>query len=122
MNPLRFAITSSLSLLALCSGLVFASTAQAQNSNRLDIPSNNPFRDSPNTGDRNPMQGEGGLDMFDIIHRSNFGGGRTLEQFRSGQEGRLDNAADAFRRRQLELIRQQESISTDEVDSLNLDN
>ncbi|TVR04062.1 MAG: hypothetical protein EA395_16695 [Phormidium sp. GEM2.Bin31] len=67
------------------------------------------------------MQGEGGLDMFDIIHRSNFGNGPSLDQFRSTQEGRLDNAADAFRRRQLELIRQQDAISTDEVESLNLD-
>lgn len=67
------------------------------------------------------MQGEGGLDMFDIIHRSNFGNGPNFDQFRSNQEGRLNNAADDFRRRQLELIRQQDSLSTDEVEPLNLD-
>ncbi|NMG58288.1 hypothetical protein E1H12_07060 [Geitlerinema sp. P-1104] len=120
MNPLRSLVPASLTLVALASSLVLATTAQAQN--RRDVPSNNPFQDSPNMGDRNPMQGEGGLDMFDIIHRSNFGNGPSLEQFRSGQEGRLDNAADAFRRRQLELIRQQDAVSIDELESPNLDN
>ena len=120
MNPLRFLVSSSLTLIALASSLVLATTAQAQSSR--DVPSNDPFRDSPNTGDRNPMQGEGGLDMFDIIHRSNFGGGQTLEDFRSGQEGRLNTAADDFRRRQLELIRQQDAVSTEELESPNPDN
>ncbi|KPQ39162.1 MAG: hypothetical protein ACLFM4_05800 [Phormidium sp.] len=119
MNLLRFLVSRSLPLIALASSLVLATTAQAQSSR--DVPSNDPFRDSPNTGDRDPMQGEGGLDMLDIIHRSNLSGGQTLEDFRSGQEGRLNTAADDFRRRQLERIRQQDAISTDEVESLNLD-
>jgi len=120
MNPLRFLVSSSLTLVALASSLVLTTTAQAQSSR--DVPSNDPFRDSANTGDRDPMQGEGGLDMLDIIHRSNLSGGQTLEQFRSGQEGRLNNAADDFRRRQLELIRQQNTVSTDELESPNPDN
>lgn len=110
LNLLR----GGLSLLAIAASLaVLPNAARAQTEVYSDAPANDPFDNSATSGDRNPLEGEGGLNMLDIIHRTNMTGGMTIEEFSSGQDGRLNNAAQDFRSRQLELIRQREAMDAD---------
>lgn len=115
MNDLPSAFTRALAMLALVGGswALMPAAARAQTDIYSDAPSNDPFDNTSTMGDRNPMEGEGGLNMLDIIHRTNMTGGMTIEEFRSGQEGRLDNAAQDFRSLQLERIRQQEAAGSE---------
>lgn len=44
---------------------------------------------------------------FELIHRANLGGGRSMSDFRQQQQQNFNDAAAEFRARQQELLRQQ---------------
>ncbi len=50
--------------------------------------------------------------ILDLIHNAQFGSIRTQEQFRQDQEQNIDSAAQEFRNRQQQLLRQSQDAST----------
>lgn len=53
-----------------------------------------------------------GIDsMLDLIHNANFGSIRTQEQFRQDQQQSINSAAQEFRDRQQQLLRQSQTIN-----------
>ncbi|RMG11409.1 MAG: hypothetical protein D6728_08900 [Cyanobacteria bacterium J055] len=62
-----------------------------------------------NPNEVNPFTGssDGGVDVFDILHRARFDRGRTEDEYLNNQEAILLDDAAAFRARQLELLRRQ---------------
>jgi len=54
----------------------------------------------------------GGINsMLDLIHNANFGSIRTQEQFRQDQQQSINSAAQEFRDRQQQLLRQSQSTN-----------
>lgn len=48
-----------------------------------------------------------GLDMYDLFHQLSTGPIPTMSEFRQSQQQHINSAADSFRARQMELLRQQ---------------
>jgi len=48
---------------------------------------------------------------FELIHRANLGGGRSMSDFRQQQQQNFNDAAAEFRARQQELLRQQRQVA-----------
>lgn len=56
------------------------------------------------------------VNMFDIIHRANFGTTRSMQEFRMEKEQSINDAAADFRSRQLQMLRDREQgVSDDEA-------
>ncbi|MDR9402775.1 MAG: hypothetical protein RI580_04985 [Halothece sp. Uz-M2-17] len=56
-----------------------------------------------------------GLNPFDLIHRSNFSQGRSIEEYRIEQQQNLNNAASQFRQQQQQLLQQESQNTTEEM-------
>ncbi len=56
---------------------------------------------------------------FELIHRANLGGGRSMSDFRQQQQQNFNDAAAEFRARQQELLRQQRQAAPINSESVN---
>ncbi|MEG4055533.1 MULTISPECIES: hypothetical protein [unclassified Microcoleus] len=67
-----------------------------------------PLRDFQTQDNTDPFSGRSsGSGIFDLIHRSNLGGGRSMEEFNSEQRKNLNDAAAEFRNKQRLLLEKQ---------------
>ncbi|MBZ8179525.1 MAG: hypothetical protein SAL07_06905 [Oscillatoria sp. PMC 1051.18] len=57
--------------------------------------------------------GDGSFNPFDLIHRANLNSDRSLDEFRQESAENLNNAADEFRRLQLERMRSGQQNTTE---------
>ncbi|MEC4985645.1 MAG: hypothetical protein SAJ37_20960 [Oscillatoria sp. PMC 1068.18] len=57
--------------------------------------------------------GDGSFNPFNLIHRANLTGDRSLDEFRQESTENLNNAADDFRRLQLERMRSRQQNTTE---------
>jgi hypothetical protein len=73
-----------------------ASFAQASGLNNAQ-----PLQDFQTQDNTDPFSGQSsGSAIFDLIHRSQLGGGRSMEEFNSQQRQNLNDAAAEFRNKQ----------------------
>ncbi|MEG5017965.1 MULTISPECIES: hypothetical protein [unclassified Microcoleus] len=80
-----------------------ASFAQASGLNNAQ-----PLQDFQTQDNTDPFSGRSsGSGIFDLIHRSKLGGGRSMEEFNSEQRQNLNDAAAEFRNKQRLLLENQ---------------
>ncbi|MEG3922756.1 MULTISPECIES: hypothetical protein [unclassified Microcoleus] len=80
-----------------------ASFAQASGLNNAQ-----PLQDFQTQDNTDPFSGRSsGSGIFDLIHRSKLGGGRSMEEFNSEQQQNLNDAAAEFRNKQRLLLEKQ---------------
>lgn len=80
-----------------------ASFAQASGLNNAQ-----PLRDFQTQDNTDPFSGRSsGSGIFDLIHRSRLGGGRSMEEFTTEQRQNLNDAAAEFRNKQRLLLENQ---------------
>ncbi|MEG4968835.1 hypothetical protein QUB11_19645 [Microcoleus sp. B6-A1] len=80
-----------------------ASFAQASGLNNAQ-----PLQDFQTQDNTDPFSGRSsGSGIFDLIHRSKLGGGRSMEEFNSEQRQNLNDAATEFRNKQRLLLEKQ---------------
>ena len=81
-----------------------ASFAQASGLNNAQ-----PLQDFQTQDNTDPFSGRSsGSGIFDLIHRSRLGGGRSMEEFNTEQRQNLNDAAAEFRNKQRLLLQQQD--------------
>lgn len=67
-----------------------------------------PLQDFQTQDNTDPFSGRSsGSGIFDLIHRSRLGGGRSMEEFNSEQRQNLNDAAAEFRNKQRLLLENQ---------------
>ena len=82
-------------------------TTFAQASN-LNNNSAQPLQDFQTKDNTDPFSGRSsGSGIFDLIHRSRLGNGRSMEEFNSEQRQNLNDAAAEFRNKQRQLLEKQ---------------
>ena len=80
-----------------------ASFAQASGLNNAQ-----PLQDFQTQDNTDPFSGRSsGSGIFDLIHRSRLGGGRSMEEFTTEQRQNLNDAAAEFRNKQRLLLEKQ---------------
>jgi hypothetical protein len=80
-----------------------ASFAQASGLNNAQ-----PLQDFQTQDNADPFSGRSsGSGIFDLIHRSRLGGGRSMEEFTTEQRQNLNDAAAEFRNKQRLLLENQ---------------
>ena len=80
-----------------------ASFAQASGLNNAQ-----PLQDFQTQDNTDPFSGRSsGSGIFDLIHRSQLGGGRSMEEFNTEQRQNLNDAAAEFRNKQRLLLEKQ---------------
>ncbi len=80
-----------------------ASFAQASGLNNAQ-----PLQDFQTQDNTDPFSGRSsGSGIFDLIHRSRLGGGRSMEEFTTEQRQNLNDAAAEFRNKQRLLLENQ---------------
>jgi hypothetical protein len=80
-----------------------ASFAQASGLNNAQ-----PLQDFQTQDNTDPFSGRSsGNGIFDLIHRSQLGGGRSMEEFTTEQRQNLNDAAAEFRNKQRLLLEKQ---------------
>jgi hypothetical protein len=80
-----------------------ASFAQASGLNNAQ-----PLQDFQTQDNTDPFSGRSsGSGIFDLIHRSQLGGGRSMEEFTTEQRQNLNDAAAEFRNKQRLLLENQ---------------
>ena len=80
-----------------------ASFAQASGLNNAQ-----PLQDFQTQDNSDPFSGRSsGSGIFDLIHRSRLGGGRSMEEFTTEQRQNLNDAAAEFRNKQRLLLENQ---------------
>lgn len=109
IRHLFLGLSLSLSFAVLGSTL-FPAYGQTRNDLEVERPSNRNEQDAFSSGFGD------GLSPFDLIHRSNLGGGPSMEHFRQRQERNLDGAASEFRQQQQELLRQRNQDSSENLE------
>src|SRR6478672_2547794 len=91
---------------AIASSALFspqASFAQASGLNNAQ-----PLQDFQTQDNTDPFSGRSsGSGIFDLIHRSQLGGGRSMEEFTTEQRQNLNDAAAEFRNKQRLLLENQ---------------
>jgi hypothetical protein len=81
-----------------------ASFAQASGLNNAQ-----PLQDFQTQDNTDPFSGRSsGSGIFDLIHRSRLGGGRSMEEFNTEQRQNLNDAAAEFRNKQRLILQQQD--------------
>jgi hypothetical protein len=81
-----------------------ASFAQASGLNNAQ-----PLQDFQTKDNTDPFSGRSsGSGIFDLIHRSQLGGGRSMEEFTTEQRQNLNDAAAEFRNKQRLILQQQD--------------
>ncbi|MBE9119253.1 hypothetical protein IQ269_00135 [Tychonema sp. LEGE 07199] len=82
-----------------------ATFAQASNLNNNNA---QPLQDFQTQDNSDPFSGRSsGSGIFDLIHRSRLGGGRSMEEFNTEQRQNLNDAAAEFRNKQRQLLEKQ---------------
>jgi len=82
-----------------------ASFAQASGLNNNNA---QPLQDFQTQDNTDPFSGRSsGSGIFDLIHRSRLGGGRSMEEFNTEQRQNLNDAAAEFRNKQRQLLEKQ---------------
>jgi len=79
-----------------------ASFAQASGLNNAQ-----PLQEFQTQDNTDPFSGSSGSGIFDLIHRSRLGGGRSMEEFTTEQRQNLNDAATEFRNKQRLLLENQ---------------
>jgi len=102
----KLMIQIAASAIATCALLSPQATfAQASN---LNNNSAQPLQDFQTQDNTDPFSGRSsGTGIFDLIHRSQLGGGRSMEEFNSEQRQNLNDAAAEFRNKQRQLLEKQ---------------
>jgi hypothetical protein len=113
--PLRLLIIAVASILAAGLVLPLPEPAIAQEAS-ADL-----LEDDSLSGDNgsDPFAGNssGSAGMFELFHRANLSGDRSIYEYSREQEQNINTAAEDFRTRQLELLQQQQN-STEVTDSV----
>ncbi|HAT15241.1 MAG TPA: hypothetical protein DCS91_18190 [Microcoleaceae bacterium UBA11344] len=90
-------------LSAIASSTLFlpqATFAQASSLNNSQ-----PLQDFQTNDNPDPFSGRSsGTGLFDLIHRSRLGGGRSMDEFTSEQRQNLNDAAAEFRNKQRQML------------------
>jgi hypothetical protein len=63
-----------------------------------------PLQDFQTNDNPDPFSGSSGTGVFDLIHRSRLGNGRSVEEFSTEQRQNLNDAAAEFRNKQRLLL------------------
>ena len=82
-----------------------ATFAQASGLNNNNAQPLQDFQTKDNTDPFSGRSSGGGI--FDLIHRSRFGGGRSIEEFNTEQRQNLNDAAAEFRNKQRQMLEKQ---------------
>ncbi len=85
-------------------------TPQATFAQASGLNNNNaqPLQDFQTKDNTDPFSGRSsGAGIFDLIHRSQLGGGRSMEEFNSEQRQNLNDAAAEFRNKQRQILEKQ---------------
>ena len=99
-KPGNLMMRVALSAIAFSTLLLPQSTlAQANGLNNSQPLQNFQTNDNPD-----PFSGSSGTGMFDLIHRSRLGNGRSIEEFSTEQRQNLNDAAAEFRNKQRLLL------------------
>ncbi|HEY9676301.1 MAG TPA: hypothetical protein V6D11_32965 [Waterburya sp.] len=102
----RIALGVGVSTVAIAlTAAVFPQVASAQ----LTPGSAQPLPDQSRQNERDSFGGNlgnGDLSIFNLIHRAQLGGLRDMGEFSQEQNQNLNSAAEEYKRRQLQLIRQ----------------
>ena len=83
---------------------------QATLAQASDLNNNNaqPLQDFQTKDNTDPFSGRSsGSGIFDLIHRSRLGNGRSMEEFNSEQRQNLNDAAAEFRNKQRQMLEKQ---------------
>jgi hypothetical protein len=99
-------------LSAIASSTIFlpqATFAQASSLNNSQ-----PLQDFQTNDNPDPFSGRSnGTGLFDLIHRSRLGGGRSMDEFTSEQRQNLNDAAAEFRNKQRQMLQKPaEAVTT----------
>jgi hypothetical protein len=107
-------VASSLAIASLVLSLFQPAIAQEASADLLE--------DDSLSGDNgsDPFAGNSGgsTGMFELFHRANLSGDRSIYEYSREQEQNINTAAEDFRTRQLDLLRQQQN-PTDATDAVN---
>ncbi|MEO6861731.1 MAG: hypothetical protein ABI180_09385 [Microcoleus sp.] len=102
----KLMIQIAASAIATCAILspqaTFAQASSLNNNNAQ------PLQDFQTQDNTDPFSGRSsGAGIFDLIHRSQLGGGRSMEEFNSEQRKNLNDAATEFRNKQRQVLEKQ---------------
>jgi hypothetical protein len=76
-----------------------------------------PLQDFQTNDNPDPFSGRSsGTGIFDLIHRSRLGNGRSLEEFTTEQRQNLNDAAAEFRNKQRQLLQKQAEPSSGTIE------
>ena len=91
---------------AIASCALFSPQASFAQASGLNNPQ--PLQDFQTQDNTDPFSGRSsGSGIFDLIHRSQLGGGRSMEEFTTEQRQNLNDAAAEFRNKQRLLLENQ---------------
>ncbi|MEG4812182.1 hypothetical protein QUA82_31910 [Microcoleus sp. F8-D3] len=93
---------------AIASCALFSPQATFAQASGLNNNNAQPLQDFQTQDNTDPFSGRSsGSGIFDLIHRSNLGGGRSMEEFTTEQRQNLNDAAAEFRNKQRLLLEKQ---------------
>ncbi|NJK76888.1 MAG: hypothetical protein HC942_26605 [Microcoleus sp. SU_5_6] len=95
---------------AIASGAIFLPQATFAQASGL-TPNSQPLQDFRTNDNPDPFTGGSGTGMWDLIHRSRLGGGRSMEEFSTEQRENLNDAAAEFREKQRQILQKQEQAA-----------
>jgi hypothetical protein len=99
-------------LSAIASSTLFLPQATFAQSSSLN--NSQPLQDLQTNDNPDPFSGRSsGTGLFDLIHRSRLGGGRSMDEFTSEQRQNLNDAAAEFRNKQRQILQKPaEAVTT----------
>ena len=90
---------------AIASCALFSPQATFAQASGLNNNSAQPLEDFQTKDNTDPFSGRSsGSGIFDLIHRSRLGNGRSMEEFNSEQRQNLNDAAAEFRNKQRQML------------------
>ncbi|MEG5057716.1 hypothetical protein QUB60_17450 [Microcoleus sp. A2-C5] len=102
----KLMIQIAASAIATCA--ILSPQATFAQASSLNNNSAQPLQDFQTQDNTDPFSGRSsGSGIFDLIHRSRFGGGRSMEEFNTEQRQNLNDAAAEFRNKQRVLLEKQ---------------
>ena len=94
------------SAIATCA--IFSPQATFAQASGLNNNNAQPLQDFQTQDNTDPFSGRSsGSGIFDLIHRSRLGGGRSIEEFNTEQRQNLNDAAAEFRNKQRQMLEKQ---------------
>ena len=102
----KLMIQIAASAIATCA--LFSPQATFAQASGLNNNNAQPLQDFQTQDNTDPFSGRSsGSGIFDLIHRSRLGGGRSMEEFNSEQRQNLNEAAAEFRNKQRQMLEKQ---------------